>query len=266
MQVAPSQQPSGQVLALQVVPPPQTPLAHAWPCELSQLWQKPPFRPQATISEPGLQIPVLMSTQPAHGVQAPETQVFAALQGVHAAPFAPQRAVVVTVTQVEPLQQPLAQVEGLHTPASPTPASLPKVPPSPPPEPVPPLQRPPKVESAESLRHARPVSQLMHEAAAEPQLVSLVPCRQAPVSSQQPSQLLTEQRTTLVPLPQLGASAATNPMTAPNTTAFTDEDEVKNDIVELQGAAKNGCATAPHNDLRGPCPTQVAACEQVGGG
>ncbi len=245
----PSQQPSGQVLALQVVPPPQTPFVQAWPWLVSQVWQKPPVRPQAVISEPCLQRPVLMSTQPAQGVQAPETQVLAALQGVQAAPFAPQRAVVVTVTQVEPLQQPLAQVEGLHTPASPTPASLPKVPPSPPPEPVPPLQRPPKVESALSLRHERPVSQLMHEAAAEPQLVSLVPCRHAPVSSQHPSQLLTEQRDTLVPLPQLGAKAATKPMTAPNTTAFTDEDEEKNDIDELQLASKV-CDGSAHRPAR----------------
>jgi hypothetical protein len=69
----------------------------------------------------------------------------------------------------------------------------------------------------------------MHEAAAEPQLVSLVPVWHRPLLSQQPSHVLTLQRGICLAPPQ-AAVAAMNPMTEPNTRALNDEDE-KNDIV-----------------------------------
>ncbi len=195
MQFAPSQQPSGQLAAVHDVPPLQTPALHAWPWAESQVWQKLPVLPQAVISVPGLHWPVLMSTQPVHGAQAPLTQVLPELQGAHAAPPLPHFAVFVTVTQVEPLQQPLAHVVGLQTPASALlPPSLLALPPSPPPLLPGVTHLPPNVDVESSNWQLWPPSHATQVDAPEPQLLSLVPCKQVPLESQQPSQLLTLQR------------------------------------------------------------------------
>jgi hypothetical protein len=90
---------------------------------------------------PPWQAPVLMSMQPAHGVQVPLTQVLPIMQLVQAAPPAPQREGVVLVMQTPvALQQPLAHVVALQVP----PSGLPPPPPvALPPPVVPPVQRPP---------------------------------------------------------------------------------------------------------------------------
>jgi hypothetical protein len=66
-QVLASQQPLGQVGALHVVPPEQRPLWQVWPAPVSQIVQKPPFRPHKLLTVPGRQRPVFVSTQPAQG-------------------------------------------------------------------------------------------------------------------------------------------------------------------------------------------------------
>ena len=108
--------------------------------------------PHDELEVPAWQAPVLMSMQPAHGVQAPATQVLPIMQLVHAAPPAPQREGVVLVMQTPAvLQQPLGQLAAEQVAAPPpppplpppVPPSLPEPPPVPAPPPVPPPAPPP---------------------------------------------------------------------------------------------------------------------------
>jgi hypothetical protein len=111
------------------------------------------------------QAPVLRSMQPAHGAQAPLTQVLPIMQLVHAPPPMPQREGVVLVMHTPAaLQQPVEQFVALQLPvpppppvAEPPPVALPPPvaepppvalpPPVPPPVAVPPVQRPPNSEA-----------------------------------------------------------------------------------------------------------------------
>lgn len=71
----------------------QLPFWHVrlWTVQSLQNW---PCRPHWAFVLPVMQLPVPMSTQPVHGVQAPFTQVCVDWHAVHTAPLLPQRAEV----------------------------------------------------------------------------------------------------------------------------------------------------------------------------
>lgn len=132
-QTLPSQQPPGQVLALQVVPPEQSPDWQVWPAAALHDWQNPPFLPHCVLRVPPRQRPVLMSMQPLQGWQLPLTQVEPLKQDWHWLPPVPQREGVVVVMQTPlEVQQPAGQVLTEQVAAPPPPLPPPVAPPPPP--------------------------------------------------------------------------------------------------------------------------------------
>lgn len=197
-QVFPSQQPLGQLVALQVVPPPHTPDWQLCPAPVSQALQKPPLRPHSALVVPASHAPVVRFTQPAQAWQLPATQVWPERQEAHGLPFDPQREGEVVVMHAPvPLQQPEPHVVGPHEEPPPPPVEPPPPPTEPPPPPVEPppppvAPPPPPVPDARHARpsavawHERPPPQLMHAAPFAPQSPLLVPATQAEPSQHPP--------------------------------------------------------------------------------
>jgi hypothetical protein len=144
-QFAPSQQPLGQVVALQVPRPEQVPLA--WQVlPAPQTLQSCPGAPHAIAVLPVWQAKVEVSMQPAHAVHTPAEQTSPVGHEPHAAPPVPHRLGVVTVMHVpEVLQQPFAQLVALQVPAMPPPVAVPPPVATPPPVEPPPVATPPPV-------------------------------------------------------------------------------------------------------------------------
>ena len=110
-QTPPSQQPSGQVVALHVEPPLHRPALHV--CPLAHTPQVAPLPPHAEVAVPTWQtLPWQQPSGQFSGLQVeppeqrPLLQVWPAPQALHVAPPAPQVVVVRPVSQRLPLQQP----------------------------------------------------------------------------------------------------------------------------------------------------------------
>ncbi len=136
--------------------------------------------PQLVFVVPDVHTPLMASTQPLHAVHTPETQVCFDEQLLHAAPPSPHCALFVRLMHALPEQQPSGQLLALH-------------------EPVPASGAAVGVQTPSTL-HCSVALHAMHALPLLPQLLLVVPARQTPCPSTQPSQVPPVQRPLLLQL------------------------------------------------------------------